>query len=415
MITTSTTNISVSSANSEQNEVATRLANGEHCLGWALRLQPTSEHCYRESVSLEIQHILRHHPNALLTVLTLYNRTLYGGNNSSSQLTWEDQDVQISISYRHPSPTDLLTHSTALDDLQHTMRDHRKAVFTWAHHTHWHASSLPWEKTLQTAREWENVGTFHHPPTLRTNTYQLGSYAPTTTESPKLRIANRVWWDDVSQCFMVTECSYHDFSVAPDYENGPLEMSHQLIRNHCPCRHWILPTPLSSILIGVDDGSTPTAVNLQFGNRMAMVHAYDEASATWHPLLFNTCLRAAAAGLRAYVATHNPEPWIKLRTYVGRQQLTFLEDARGDQYPRQLLFWDYPEPPTYDVMNRYSSVGTVVWTRLESMAQCATLFPTYVVECLWPDTPQHHVERYTGVLHRHGDKRHIRCVADRPQ
>ncbi len=293
MITTSTTNISVSSANSEQNEVATRLANGEHCLGWALRLQPTSEHCYHESVSLEIQHILRHHPNALLTVLTLYNRTLYGGNNSSSQLTWEDQDVQISISYRHPSPTDLLTHSTALDDLQHTMRDHRKAVFTWAHHTHWHASSLPWEKTLQTAREWENVGTFHHPPTLRTNTYQLGSYAPTTTESPKLRIANRVWWDDVSQCFMVTECSYHDFSVAPDYENGPLEMSHQLIRNHCPCRHWILPTPLSSILIGVDDGSTPSAVNLQFGNRMAMVHAYDEASATWHPLLCSKIGRAS--------------------------------------------------------------------------------------------------------------------------
>ncbi|WQD12685.1 MAG: hypothetical protein U1U88_000748 [Lawsonella clevelandensis] len=66
------------------------------------------------------------------------------------------------------------------------------------------------------------------------------------------------------------------------------------------------------------------------------------------------------------------------------------------------------------MMNRYSSVGTVVWTRLESMAQCATLSPpTWWSAC--GQIPQHHVERYTGVLHRHGDERHIRCVADRPQ
>lgn len=184
MATTSSTNMPLISANIDQNEAATILENGDHCLGWALRLQPTSEHCYSESVSLEIEHILRHHPNSLLTVLTLYNRTLYGGNNGSSQLTWEDQDVQISISYRLPSPANMLAHPTALDDLQQAMRDDRQAVFTWAHHAHWHASSLPWEKTLQTAREWENVGIFHRPQTLRTNNYQLGSYAPTTTESP---------------------------------------------------------------------------------------------------------------------------------------------------------------------------------------------------------------------------------------
>ena len=385
------------------------------CLGWALRLQPTSEYCFNESASLELQHILRHNPHALLTVLTLYRCTFYGGNTTNSQLRWEDQDVQISVSYRCPPLFDAPDNTAAMDALQESIHDDQQSVLAWARHAHWHVSSLLWEKTLQTAREWETVSTFHHPPTQQNEIYQLASCAPTTTQSTKLRITNRVWWDDVSQCFMVTECSYHDFSSAPNYQSDPLTMSNQLMRNHCPCRSWALPTPCSSILIGVTDSGEPASINLQFGNRMAMLHTYDDTTATWHPLLFNTCLRAAAAGLRAYVVTHTPEPWIKLRTYVGRQQLTFLEEAHEDHYPRQLLFWDCPEPPPYDILNRYSSVGTVVWTRAEKVSQCATLFPTYVVECHWPETPQHHIEQYTGTLHRHGETLPIRCVADHPQ
>lgn len=79
------------------------------CLGWALRLQPTSEYCFNESASLELQHILRHNPHALLTVLTLYRCTFYGGtpliHNSGGKTKM----------YRSPSVTGVLpswTHRT---------------------------------------------------------------------------------------------------------------------------------------------------------------------------------------------------------------------------------------------------------------------------------------------------------------
>lgn len=87
------------------------------CLGWALRLQPTSEYCFNESASLELQHILRHNPHALLTVLTLYRCTFYGGNTTNSQLRWEDQDVQISVSYRCPPLLDAPDNTAAMDML----------------------------------------------------------------------------------------------------------------------------------------------------------------------------------------------------------------------------------------------------------------------------------------------------------
>ncbi|HHY07783.1 MAG: hypothetical protein WAN89_05910 [Lawsonella sp.] len=367
--------------------------------GFALQLNPQKDYPQLYTVSQELQHILQTTPGSMLTILTTVDKRHYGLANSPQQVEWPEQKVMIVMSYPDLGHTD--TQSGA--DLD--------SILMWAGHAAVGAMPLSVDKALELARVWEAKGQFVPIPQNFSGSYLCGSTATAMSGEDNLVISNRVWWSVEHQSFMVTEAYCLDPKSLNGQETAPLETRHHILTHYYPCPHWSLPVPTASILLGMDQNDEVALLNLRQGHRVAFINAQDP-DGNWHPLFHDMCFRSQQSGLRSYIATHRPNPWIALRNQLGRHKITFIEEASEDPQPRQLLLWDYHDLPTNTLVNRYSQVGSVVWTQAHSLKQAAPLFPNYVVECHWPQTAEQHPESYLGTLIADGKTRVIHAIRE---
>lgn len=367
--------------------------------GFALQLNPQKDYPQLYTVSQELQHILQITPGSMLTVLTTVDKRHYGLANSPQQVEWPEQKVMIVMSY--PDAADVEDKSGA----------HLDSILMWAGHAAVGVMPLAIDKALELAREWELKGQFVPIPQNFSGSYLCGSAALSHCEEDNFVIANRVWWSVEQQTFMVTETFCLDPKALVDEPVDVLKTRHQILKNCYPCPHWSLPVPTASILLGVDQNGELALLNLRQGHRVAFINAQDK-NGHWHPLFHDMCFRSQQSGLRSYIATHHPNPWIALRNQLGRHKLTFIEEASEDPHPRQLLLWDYHDLPNNTLVNRYSQVGSVVWTQANSVKQASPLFPNYVVECHWPKASEQHPENYLGTFIADGKTRVIHAIRE---